>query len=144
MVTKIHLIKLCVGVADVEELAAWQAQRGARDHAAGLDPRPVHVTRMRPKRADDLLTGGSLFWVVKGLILVRQRILALEPRTGEDGIARCAIHLDPELRRTVPVPRRPFQGWRYLLPGDAPADLGRGGAGLPAELAAGLAEIGVV
>lgn len=142
----VHLLKLCVGAEAVEDLADWQADRIAERRAAGLDPFPCHVTRMWPKRADDLLGGGSLYWVFRGLVLARQRILALEPRRGEDGIERCAIRLDPEIVRTSPQPRRPFQGWRYLRPEDAPEDLPaeRTAQDLPPALVAGLAEIGVL
>lgn len=142
----VHLLKLCVGADAVEDLAAWQADRIAERRAAGIDPGPFHVTRMWPKRAEELTAGGSLYWVFRGLVLARQRIVGLEPRRGEDGIERCAIRLDPEIVRTTPQPRRPFQGWRYLRPEDAPADL-TGSAGtpqLPASLAAGLAELGVL
>ncbi|MBB5222472.1 hypothetical protein HNP73_002408 [Amaricoccus macauensis] len=142
----VHLIKLCVGAEAVEDLLAWQADRIAERRAAGLDPHPYHVTRMWPKRADELTDGGSLYWVFRGLVLARQRVLGLEARQGADGIARCAIRLDPEVVRTVPQPRRPFQGWRYLRPEDAPADLaaGQAEADLPPTLAAGLAELGVL
>lgn len=132
----IHLLKLCVGVESVGDLEAHIAARGARQQ--------VHVTRMWPKKSDELLDGGSLYWVIKGTILARQRITGFEPRRGEDGIERCAILLDPELVRTQPAPRRPFQGWRYLRAGDAPADLDASHReDLPPELAAELAAIGV-
>jgi hypothetical protein len=101
---------------------------------------------MWPKRADAILNGGSLYWVFKGVILARQRILGLEERVGGDGIARCAIVLDAEVIRTEGAPRRPFQGWRYLLAQDAPRDLPKGRAReetLPAPLARALAEIGL-
>lgn len=142
----VHLIKLCVGAEAVEDLAGWQADGIAERRAAGLDPVPRHVTRMWPKRADELAAGGSLYWVFRGLVLARQRILGLETHRGGDGIERCAIRLDPEIVRTRPQPRRPFQGWRYLRPEDAPADLvgGPAAADLPASLVAGLAEIGVL
>jgi hypothetical protein len=138
----IHLVKLCVGASAVEDLVAWQNQRRALTGAAN----PVHITRMWPKRADEVLAGGSLYWVFKGVILARQRILALEERRGEDGIARCAIVLEPAIVRTEPAPRRPFQGWRYLAPGDAPRDLAANRANedaLPPELSAALADLGV-
>lgn len=138
----VHLVKLCVGAESVEDLARWQAERVAEDPAT----QPRHVTRMWPKRAEDLLAGGSLYWVIRGAILVRQRILALDTVTGEDGIERCAIRLDPGLVRTVAAPRRPFQGWRYLAPADAPRDLPqprRGEAALPPGLAEALAEFGL-
>ncbi|MBK5947395.1 lysophospholipase [Rhodobacter veldkampii DSM 11550] len=139
MADLVHIIKLCVGAEGPEDLLAWQ-----RSHF-GARP-PVHVTRMWPKRADDVLAGGSLYWVFKGMVLGRQRITALEQVTGGDGISRCAIVLDPELIRTEPLPRRPFQGWRYLAPADAPRDLLPGRERedpLPRDLLAALAEIGL-
>ncbi len=138
----VHLLKLCVGADRVEDLIDWQAHH-RHDWAGG---RPVHVTRMWPKRADEILNGGSLYWVFKGMILARQRILGLEQRTGGDGILRCALILDPEVIRTEGAPRRPFQGWRYLSPDEAPPDIGRRREhedALPAALAQALAEIGL-
>ncbi|SET76250.1 DUF1489 family protein [Oceanicella actignis] len=142
----LHLVKLCVGVERPEELERWQALRAERARAAGADPRPRHLTRMRPRRADELLAGGSLYWVMKGAILARQRILALEEATAEDGSPRCAIVLDPALIRTAPAPRRAFQGWRYLRADEAPPDLDAGAEGdaaLPPALAEALAALGV-
>ena len=101
---------------------------------------------MWPKRADEVLNGGSLYWVFKGMVLARQRILRLDARQGAYGVLRCALVLDPAVIRTEPQPRRPFQGWRYLAPDDAPRDLRRSGPreeALPPALAAALAEIGV-
>lgn len=141
----LNLVKLCVGADGVADLATWQASRIEAARAAGRPPLPEHVTRMWPKRAAELLDGGSIYWVFKGLILVRQRIRALEPRTGADGIARCAIVLDPELAPVSPRPRRPFQGWRYLPAAEAPPDVARGQEpDLPAPLALELAQIGVL
>lgn len=138
----VNLVKLCVGTEDVQELIDWQQTRRAQT-ADGL---PRHVTRMFPKRAEEVLNGGSLYWVIKGVILARQRILRLDEVRGQDGILRCALVLDPELHRTEAVPRRPFQGWRYLEPGETPRDLPKARAsepGLPPKLMAALAEIGV-
>ena len=141
----LHLLKLCVGADGVDDLVDWQAARLGDARGAGHDPNPVHVTRMRPRREAELLDGGSLYWVFKGLILARQRILSLSPRTGADGIERCAIALDPVVARVSPRPRRPFQGWRYLAAAEAPPDLaGAGEPDLPAPLALELAQIGVV
>lgn len=137
-----HLQKLSVGTESVADLADWQA--GAR--AKGPDGLPRHVTRMWPKREDEILGGGSIFWVIKGLILCRQRILRLEEVTRGDGIRRCAIVLDPALIRVDPVPKRPFQGWRYLAAPDAPRDLPQARQdeeALPPALSAALAEIGL-
>ncbi|KMK68178.1 DUF1489 family protein [Puniceibacterium sp. IMCC21224] len=138
-----HILKLSVGTESVEDLAAWQAS-GRAQTADGL---PRHVTRMRPRREADVLNGGSIYWVIKGLVQCRQRILRLDEHDSADGIRRCAIVLDPELIRTTPATRRPFQGWRYLAPGDAPVDLSGARAhedALPPELAGALAEIGVL
>ncbi|MGG7568079.1 DUF1489 family protein [Rhodovulum sp. DZ06] len=138
----LHIVKLCVGAQGPEDLRAWQE---ARRLSTGRPP--AHTTRMRPRRADEVLDGGSLYWVFQGMILARQRIIALEETTREDGVQACNIVLDPEIIRTEPSPRRPFQGWRYLKPGDAPADLAEGGKGAedaPAELLAALSDLGVV
>jgi hypothetical protein len=143
----IHLLKLCVGAACVEDLVDWQAERGRAAAAAGQEGLPVHVTRMWPKREAELLAGGSLYWVFKGLVLCRQRILGLAPRDGTDGVARCAITLDPVAVRVRPQPRRPFQGWRYLRAEDAPPDLdptAEVAESLPPRLVAELTEIGVL
>lgn len=145
MAATVHLLKLCVGADGVEDLVAWQADRLAEARATGRAPHIFHVTRMWPKREADLVNGGSLYWVFRGLVLARQRIEGLEERVGQDGIRRCALRLDPAVVRTAPQPRRPFQGWRYLRPEDAPADLAAAGAAdLPPALAADLAEIGVL
>ena len=137
----LHILKLCVGCESVEDLADWQRERAA-ELPDGL---PRHVTRMWPKRADEVLAGGSLYWIVKGNILVRQRIVRLDPVDRGDGITRCALVFDPELVRTEPAPRRAFQGWRYLKSEDAPRDLPAARPGeetLPPELAEALAEFG--
>lgn len=139
----VNLVKLCVGAEKVEDLTAWQDMRRAQ---TGL-PNPRHITRMWPKREAELLDGGSLYWVFKGVILARQRIVALEEVIGEDGIRRCALVLDTEVTRTSPAPRRPFQGWRYLAAEDAPDDLPKNRETddtLPPELSAALSEIGVL
>ncbi|MEM9249283.1 MAG: DUF1489 domain-containing protein [Pseudomonadota bacterium] len=140
--THVNLLKLCVGAECVEDLLRWQASARSR----GPDGRVRHVTRMWPKRAEALLAGGSLYWVFKGVILARQRILALDEVRGADGILRCGIVMDDEVYRTEAVPRRPFQGWRYLAASDAPRDVSPTRAqevALPPQLAAALAEIGV-
>jgi len=140
---KLHLIKLSVGSDSVESLMRWQASAPAR----GPDGQPRHVTRMWPKRADEVLDGGSIYWVVQGLVQCRQRILRFDEVIGADGIRRCGFVLDPEIIRTTTAPKRPFQGWRYLQPADAPADLAahrQNEDSLPPELSAALADIGVI
>lgn len=140
---KLHILKLCVGAAQVEDLIAWQSMPQSR----GRDGLPCHVTRMWPKRNAEVLHGGSLYWVFKGVILARQRILRLDEIIGGDGILRCGLVLDPAIVRTQPAPRRPFQGWRYLTPDDAPPDLRasrKGDTALPPDLSRALADIGLL
>ncbi|MEM6971638.1 MAG: DUF1489 domain-containing protein [Pseudomonadota bacterium] len=159
----LNLVKLCVGADSIEDLADWQAHVMAERRRAGLALEPRHVTRQWPRRAEQILpepegqdeseAGGSLYWVIRGVILVRQRILAFEETRGADGIVRCGIVLDPTLVRTEGRPRKVFQGWRYLTAADAPPDLGpwrrRGetgdarGVSLPRELEAALDTFGV-
>ncbi len=138
----LNIIKLCVGAESVEDLTDWH-----RAHAHVWAPGTTeHVTRMWPKRQAELLDGGSLYWVIKGAILARQRLLGMEERRGSDGIARCALVLDAEVIRTESALRRPFQGWRYLDPAESPRDLPMGRVAddaLPPELARALAEIGL-
>jgi len=139
----LHLQKLSVGTENVSDLAAWQST----PRAQAKDGRPRHITRMWPKRVDDLLVGGSMYWVVKGSILCRQLINRFEEYDSADGVRRCAIVLEPDLIRVVPTLKRPFQGWRYLKPEDAPMDLPKGREdeeALPASLNAALAEIGIL
>jgi hypothetical protein len=140
---KLHLIKLSVGSETIEDLAGWQALVTERRAAHGQPRTPVHVTRMFPKERAALLNGGSLYWVIKGQIMCRNRILDLTEEVGEDGVMRCAIRLDADLVAVNPVPRKPFQGWRYLKPDDAPADLREAGAeGIPEGLRRELRELG--
>lgn len=137
-----NLLKLCVGADSIEDLTGWQASQRHRWPAG----RAIHVTRMWPKREAEVLDGGSLYWVIKGVIQCRQRIVALDQVTEGDGITRCALHLDLEVIRTEASPRRPFQGWRYLPPDEAPRDLERGRSRedqLPPALAQALAEMGL-
>jgi len=139
----VNLIKLSVGTESVAQLTQWQTQR-ARQQPDGLY---YHQTRMWPKREAEIVKGGSIYWVIKGEICARQRIIRLDEKIGADGIRRCGIVLEPEVIETVSALKRPFQGWRYLTPEDAPADLPKGRAreeALPVELNRALAEIGVL
>jgi hypothetical protein len=133
----IHIVKLCVGADSVADLAAFQKTQIKRRGA------PVCGTRMWPKRVGEVLDGGSLYWVIKGVVLVRQRIVKIAEVRDDHGL-RCGLWLDNELVRTAPQPRRAFQGWRYLAAKDAPADLAAiGGAdALPEELRRQLVELG--
>ncbi len=139
---ELNIIKLSVGSDTVESMVAWQASAQAK----GPDGLPRHVTRMWPRREKELLDGGSIYWVVQGIVQCRQRILRLDEVVRADGIRRCGIVLDPEVIRTQTAPKRPFQGWRYLPAQDAPADLPENRQNedsLPASLSAALADIGV-
>lgn len=127
----LNLIKLCVGVEEVGEIRQWCAKR-----------RPIVHTRQTPKRAAEILQGGSLYWVIKGIIQVRQPIVAIET-IGSQGVSRCEIELGQTPYLTVPQPRRAFQGWRYFTQADAPPDLPSGvGESVPLDLARQLRELG--
>ena len=116
----VHILKLAVGAASFDHLAAW-AERVASPWGTGSAARIT--TRMAPKRVDEVVDGGSLYWVIKGTVTARQRILGLEPFTDPSGISRTYILLHPDVTAVRPRPCRPFQGWRYLRPEDAPADI---------------------
>ena len=120
----VHLIKLAVGATGLNDLAAWQAQRLDDKRQAGLKPELLHITRQTPKRAEEVLDGGSLYWVIGGFITARQTLLELRA-IERDGVPHCALVYSPELITVEPRPRRPFQGWRYLNPEDAPRDMGK-------------------
>jgi hypothetical protein len=116
----LHLIKLCVGPKDVAQLAALQAER------LRTTPPLRAWTRMAPKRAAEITAGGSIYWVIAGFVRVRQRVLAIEPAEWDDGTPCVALVLDAQLVPLVARAQKPFQGWRYLTPADAPADLPSG------------------
>lgn len=137
----LHLRKLCVGVESVEQLEQFQARRLKQKAALR------HDTRMMPKRREEILDGGSLYWVIKGLIQVRQPIVDITPEVDAEGRGFARLHLGPELVRVAPRSHRPFQGWRYLEAADAPADLAEEaaeGEGLPAEMQAELRSLGIL
>lgn len=143
----VHLVKLCVGVDRVEQLVEWQQMRREAREADPSLPPIGHVTRMTPKRRDEIVAGGSLYWVVKGEILVRQRITEIENLVDADGIKRCRLVLGHDLVLTRPHPRRAFQGWRYLRAEDAPPDLGKNespGDDLPDEMRRELGALGLL
>ena len=144
----LHLIKLCVGAASIEDLADWQKRRSAERTKAGLRAAPFHTTFQTPKRADELLDGGSLYWVMKGTIAARQRLIAIEEGEKPDGTPACVLVLDPQIVPVRPVPRRPFQGWRYLSSSDAPQDLKFGSgeevAAMPPKMRKDLADLGLL
>jgi hypothetical protein len=142
----LHLIKLCVGVDTLEELAEWQKQRLAELQKKKAKPELIHVTRHAPKRAEELLDGGSLYWVIKGQIAARQKLTDIREVRSKDSPPRCGLVYDAKLVPTLRRAHRPFQGWRYLNPADAPQDARelKGGKGLPEALRAELAELGLL
>jgi hypothetical protein len=145
----LHLIKLCVGCESIEDLAGWQAERlKQRPRAGEKKPQLFHRTFQSPKRRAELLDGGSLYWVIKGLVQVRQPLLDITEGTKEDGTPCCLLMLKNELVPVRPTPRRAFQGWRYLNGDEAPEDLRRGAAGgivaMPPKLRKQLAELGLL
>jgi hypothetical protein len=141
----INIVKLCVGATSIEDLANWQERQQFNRLGLGLDPRPVCDTRMTPKRAGEVTIGGSLYWVIKGVILVRQVIEDIVTFDDGSGRSRCELVLNPELIKTAPQRRKAFQGWRYFENKDAPPDLtvATGGEALPEDLRAELIELGI-
>ena len=141
------LIKLCVGCDSVTHLAEMQARRLVQARARGDREVLRHVTRHRPRRASELVDGGSLYWVIKGFVQARQALAAIEETVNDRGLPACALILDPRLVRTMPRPTRPFQGWRYLESWKAPADTSGGDAGvdlLPPAMASELRALGLI
>ena len=141
----LHLLKLCVGADSVADLEGWVEERVRERVAKRQKPRSLHVTRMVPTRAAEIVEGGSLYWVIRGQIAARQQVLEIEPFVDVDGVGRCRLWLDRQVIKVSPRPYRAFQGWRYLKADDAPADLGNGGAAaMPEELRRALGELGLL
>ena len=142
----VNLLKTAVGISDLDQLRRRQAGRRAM-----RDGREVVLgyTRNKPRRLDELIAGGSIYWIVKARIQARQRFLGLADAVDEGGRFYCELHLDPHLIETVPVPKRAIQGWRYLSMAEAPGDLDisygtDGEEELPAHLARELRELGLL
>ncbi len=143
----LHLIKLCVGADSVRDLEDWIKQRLKDKRKRGEKPEHIHRTRMVPKRAAELVDGGSLYWVIRGEIACRQRIRDIRPFRDKDGVGRCGIVLDPKAVLVAPRPFRAFQGWRYLAVTDAPRDLDKvapGAAAMPEKMRRELRELGLM
>lgn len=144
---RLHLVKLCVGAASIADLADWQAKHRRAKTADGRAC-VTHTTFQKPTRETELLAGGSLYWVIKGTILVRQALLGFGEGAKDDGSPCCLIQLDPKLVAVRPAPRRAFQGWRYLSDDDAPIDLNgaaaTGVASMPVAMRRKLAELGLI
>jgi hypothetical protein len=143
----LHLIKLCVGCDSVADLEDWIKLKLKEKKQRGQKAEHVHTTRMLPKRADELTDGGSLYWVIRGQIACRERILDIRTTTGKDGIRRCQVVLDGKVVLVEPRPRAAFQGWRYLDLKDAPRDLSRAAPGasrMPEAMRRELRELGLL
>jgi hypothetical protein len=143
----LHLIKLCVGCDSVADLEDWIKLRLKEKKKRRQKPEHIHTTRMHPKRADELTDSGSLYWVIRGEIMCRERILDIRPTTGKDGIKRCQVVLDGNVVLVEPRPRAAFQGWRYLDAKEAPRDLARaapGAARMPEAMRRELRELGLL
>ncbi len=143
----LHLIKLCVGCDSVKDLEAWIRTRLKYRKRRGLVREHVHTTRMVPKRTEELTDGGSLYWVIRGEVDCRQRLLAVRPFVDKEGIGRCRLVLEPKVTLVEPRPWRPFQGWRYLTDKEAPRDLERAAPGakaMPEALRRELRELGLL
>ncbi len=143
----LHLIKLCVGAESLDDLRQWMAARMDEARERGAPARHAHVTRMTPKRAQELLDGGSLYWVVKGQIAARQEIVGVEPFRDPDGIGRCRLWLGGQVVAVAPRPMRAFQGWRYFEARSAPPDIDQSQAGLaemPESLRRELSGLGLI
>jgi hypothetical protein len=140
----IHMVKLCVGVSSVEELESYRDERAHWWGADYGEEVHVHRTRMMPKRAAEIEGKASIYWVISGIIACRQPILRLAPYTDDEGKTYCDIIMSRDMVRTVPYPKRPFQGWRYLDAKDAPPDMAANGNEGAEAIAADLAKLGLI
>ena len=125
----LHLIKLCVGCDSVKDLEDWIREKLKQRRKRRLSSEHMHRTRMVPKRSEELRDGGSLYWVIRGEIMCRQRLLDVRPFVDKEGVGRCHLVLEPKLILVEPRPWCAFQGWRYLAQNDAPRDLDRAAPG---------------
>jgi len=143
----LHLLKLCVGAESISDLEEWIEEQQLLRRRSGRPEEQTHTTRMVPKRVAELVNDGSLYWVIKGQISARQRLLAIRPFTDTDGIGRCHLVLEPVVIAVEPRPCRPFQGWRYLADTAKPRDIsGRSGdlGIMPEAMRRELAELGLL
>lgn len=143
----LHLVKLSVGSTSFKDLKDWVAERTRQAKAKGLAAHYIHVTRMTPQRDAELLDGGSIYWVIKGEIAARQKLVGIEQFRDRDGIGRCRLMMQPKLIAVSPRPMRPFQGWRYLDDKSTPPDLGGAAesiARMPEPMKRELRELGLL
>jgi hypothetical protein len=143
----LHLIKLCVGADSVKDLEDWIKRKSKQKNKRSAKREHIHTTRMVPKRAEELLDGGSLYWVIRGQIMCRERLLDIRPFVDREGVSRCRLVLDGKVVLVEPRPFRAFQGWRYLEAKGAPRDLDRvapGAKKMPENLRRELRELGLL
>jgi hypothetical protein len=144
----LNLIKLCVGADSIKDLEDWIKLKLKEKRKRGEKPEHIHRTRMVPKRAEELIDGGSLYWVIRGEVAAREKIIAIEPFRDKDGIGRCRLVMQPKVIAVSPRPMRPFQGWRYLADDSVPLDLGKAAAGtiaaMPEPLRRELRDLGLL
>ena len=143
----LHMLKMAVGIETLGHLARVQKQRMARAKGEDGAPGLRHFTRNAPRRWREILDGGSIYWIIKGAIRVRQRILGIDRGIDAEGRRYCALGLDPTLVRTIPRPNKALQGWRYLENSDAPTDLDAPDemtGDMPAEMVAELRTLGLL
>ena len=143
----LHILKLSVGAESVDDLKGWIRERVAQRKKRGESSHHIHVTRMVPKRDAEILDGGSIYWVIKGQIMCREVIRAIEPFRDKEGVGRCRLVMTPKVILVEPRPFRAFQGWRYLEPKDAPRDLDKmapGAKNMPEELRRELRGLGLL
>jgi hypothetical protein len=143
----LHLIKLAVGCESVADLKSRLAERMRMAKQQGLPRHHIHITRMVPKRDAELLQGGSLYWVIRGEIAAREKLIAIEPFRDSDGIGRCRLIMQPKVIAVLARPMRAFQGWRYFAESDVPPDLGKAGEGvaeMPEPMRRELRELGLL
>lgn len=142
----LHLLKMCVGIENPDHLRERQLLRLEERRAAGLPLCLFHWTRNMPRRADEVIAGGSIYWIMKGMIRARQSILSIEKRSDAPPAKPCALELSPDVIETRPTPMRPIQGWRYFSAADAPPDLVRGDqtTQMPDAMAKELRDLGLL
>jgi hypothetical protein len=142
----LNLIKLAVGVEDVDHLQELQTRRLKAAALRSKETKLFHITRNKPRRMAELIKGGSMYWVIKGFVRARQCILGVEDGIEGETRSGCGLVIDPILLRTQMMPWKPFQGWRYLEGDNAPVDISSDApeVELPAEMAAELRNLGLL
>ena len=118
----VNIVKLAVGVKSVEELALIQ-RRFLNQSKTQTSKGFYHSTKLMPKKHEAIVESGSLYWVIKGVICARQKIVEIIKKEDPDGVKRCRIYLENSIIKTTPIRKRPFQGWRYLKKNRTPADI---------------------